>query len=218
MQIDVVSDVVCPWCYIGKRQLESAIEQFKKLNPNAPEPTVVFRPFQLNPTMPPSGMARRDYLFQKFGTHDGGNIYQRVLMAAEQVGLQLNISRIARQPNTLKAHALINAAIADTSNCHLALNEALFQAYFIEGLDLTDDEVLKSVASQAGLKDATVSQTINDPAVHQEIAQQDQHARQLGITGVPFFIFNQRSTVSGAAGAPALLQAMQMQNDDLKKA
>jgi predicted DsbA family dithiol-disulfide isomerase len=201
MQIDVVSDIVCPWCYIGKRQLESAIAQYKIQRPNEPEPTVVFRPFQLNPTLPSEGMERSAYLMQKFGTSDGGQIYQRVNTAAEQVGLNLKLDKIARQPNTLKAHALMQAAPG-------VLDEAMFKAYFIDSCDLTDDAVLKSIALDAGVDGALIDKTLNDVALHQAIAEQDSHARSLGITGVPFFIFDQKNPISGAAGAGVLLEAM----------
>jgi predicted DsbA family dithiol-disulfide isomerase len=201
MQIDVVSDIVCPWCYIGKRQLESAIAQYKIQRPNEVEPTVVFRPFQLNPTLPSEGMERSAYLIQKFGTSDGGQIYQRVNAAAEQVGLNLKLDKIVRQPNTLKAHALMQVAPG-------VLDEALFKAYFIDSCDLTDDAVLKGIALQAGIDGALVDKTLNDVALHQAIAEQDSHARSLGITGVPFFIFDQKNPISGAAGAEVLLEAM----------
>jgi predicted DsbA family dithiol-disulfide isomerase len=201
MQIDVVSDVVCPWCYVGKRQLEAAIEQYRQQRPNEPEPTVVFHPFQLNPSLPSEGLDRSAYLLQKFGTSDGGTMYERVNSAAEQVGLHLNLDKIARQPNTLKAHALIQVAPG-------IVEEALFKAYFIDSCDLTNDQVLKQIALQAGVDEKLIDQTLSDSALLKAVAEQDAHARSLGINGVPFFIFNQKNPISGAAGAPALLQAM----------
>ena len=132
LRVDVISDVVCPWCYVGKRQLESALERWRSANPGAPEPVVRWHPFQLNPGLPDDGIGRDDYLRTKFGASDPAAIYQRVEAAARAVGLEPDFAKIARQPNTLRAHALIGAAQGEVQ---LALVERLFQAYFAEGAD-----------------------------------------------------------------------------------
>jgi len=148
LRIDVISDVVCPWCYVGKRQLEAALERWQADHPDAPAPIVRWHPFQLNPDFPEAGMARADYLQRKFGTADPGAIYQRVQAAAAAVGLAPEFAKIARQPNTLRAHALIAAAPDQASQ--QAVVERLFQAYFVEGADLSSRDVLATLAAEAG--------------------------------------------------------------------
>jgi predicted DsbA family dithiol-disulfide isomerase len=212
LQIDVVSDVVCPWCLIGKRQLEQALAQWQSNHPNEPTPIVRWHPFQLNPDMPAAGMNRGDYMLQKFGQRNGANIYDQVRNAATQVGLELALEKIARQPNTIRAHALIESAAP--FNCQTAVKEAMMAAYFMNGADLTDDQVLIQTAVSAGLPLALAQGVINDPKALANIADQDQQARKMGISGVPLFIINRKLAVSGAQGASALVQAF---NDSLNQ-
>jgi predicted DsbA family dithiol-disulfide isomerase len=204
--IDVVSDVVCPWCYIGKRQLEQAIAQWQAAHPQAPAPTVNWHPFQLNPDMPGEGIARADYLQRKFGRSDVGRIYDNVKRAAGEVGLPLNIEAIDRQPNTLRPHALL-AAAAD-AGCQPQMAEVLFNGYFIEGRDLCDTGTLAELGRSAGLDEARLQAALNDTDLHAAVSDQDQQAREGGISGVPYFIFNNRFAVSGAQGADRLLRAL----------
>jgi predicted DsbA family dithiol-disulfide isomerase len=212
--ITVVSDVVCPWCFIGKRQLEAALAQWRVAAPGAPEPTVHWLPFQLNPTMSASGMARAEYLQRKFGAADGGGIYGRVLAAARSVGLELQLDRITQQPNTLKAHALVEAAAPAQD----ALVEALFSAYFIDGRNLSDDDTLRAVARDAGLAPDAIESALGDGAAVQRAAQIDQTLRDQGVSGVPLFMIGRTGqpgrAVSGAQGAPALLAAIESATAD----
>ncbi len=210
LQVSVVSDVVCPWCYIGKRQLEQALAQWQREAPQAPAPQVQWLPFQLNPQMPAEGVSRADYLTRKFGRADGAGIYDRVLAAAREAGLELQLQRIQRQPSTLKAHALIDAA--QRQGLGDAMAEALFEGYFMQGADLTDDRTLRRLAQQAGLESALLDAALDDPQTHQRIADTDADLRDQGISGVPFIIIGQTGqrpvAVSGAQGAPALLAAL----------
>src|SRR5690606_14319228 len=128
LRVDVISDVVCPWCYVGKRQLEDALARWREAHPDSPAPRVRWHPFQLNPDMPEEGIARADYLARKFGSPDPGAIYQRVGAAARAVGLEPDFAKIARQPNTLRAHALVGAARDEAQQ--QAIVERLFRAYF----------------------------------------------------------------------------------------
>lgn len=203
LQIDVVSDVVCPWCYVGKRQLEEALASWRERHPGEPEPQVRWHPFQLNPAMPANGIERGEYLASKFGHADGGAIYARVKAAAELVGLKLEMEAITRQPNTLRAHALL--AVAGTEALQDELAEELFQAYFVNGSDLTDDAVLEALAVSAGLEAATVREVLADQQLLEQVRAADLQAREAGVSGVPFFIFGGRSALSGAVGAAALL-------------
>lgn len=204
LRIDVVSDVVCPWCYVGKRQLEAALARWRAAHPDAAEPTVRWHPFQLNPDLPDEGMNRADYLREKFGASDPAAIYQRVSAAAHAVGLAPEFAKIARQPNTLRAHALIAAAQGEAQQ---AIVERLFSAYFVEGADLTSREALAALARQAGLDDAAIRAALEDGDALERTRQAEVDARELGIGGVPFFVVDGKVGVSGAQGAEALLGA-----------
>jgi len=220
-RIDVISDVVCPWCYVGKRQLESALARWRADHPEGPQPQVRWHPFQLNPELPESGMARADYMKAKFGSSDPGAIYERVNAAAQRVGLELRLERIARQPNTLRAHALIARAATDSGagsadndrDAQQALVESLFRGYFVEGADLTDRETLVGLAVAAGMPEAGARDALDDTALLERAAQADSEARRLGVSGVPFFVVDGRVAVSGAQGADALLAAIAQARD-----
>lgn len=209
LAIDVVSDVVCPWCYIGKRQLETAVARWQAQNPRQPAPAIRWRPFQLNPDMPAGGMARSDYLLKKFGSPDGGGMYARVQAAARQVGLDLAFDSIKVQPNTLKAHALIE--LATEAGVQDQLVEAFFAAYFHDGRDLSDDATLREIAAGAGLSEDLIETVLVEESVVKLVAAADAEVREYGIGGVPFMIVGgaggQRVAVSGAQGADSMLAA-----------
>ena len=209
--IDVVSDVVCPWCYVGKRQLEQALERRRARSPDLPPPVVRWRPFQLNPDLPPGGMPRTTYLERKFGAADGGGRYDRLLAAARAVGLELRLDAIRVQPNTLKAHGLIE--VAGEAMDQSAAAEACFQAYFQEGRDLSDPAVLRGIAVGLGMSEALADTVLDTESVTQIVAAADAELREYGVTGVPLFIFRnalgEHLAVSGAQGADTLLEAMQ---------
>ncbi len=207
LTIDVVSDVVCPWCYIGKRKLEAALA----LREATELPTAVIRwhPFQLNPDMPAEGRSRKQYLQDKFGGAErAAEIYQRVHEAGQAVGLALNIDGITLQPNTLAAHALI--AFAQLDDAHGGnITERLFRAYFVENRFIGSTGVLAEIAEEAGLSGAAALAFVTDRQRLAEVAQADAQWRGAGISGVPFFIFNEQLAVAGAQDPPILLQAMQ---------
>lgn len=204
LRIDVVSDVVCPWCWVGKRQLEAALERWREAHAGEPAPQVRWHPFQLNPDLPGPGMSRADYLRGKFGSADPAAIYQRVSAAARAVGLAPDFSRITRQPNTLAAHALIGSVQGEQQE---ALVERLFSAYFTEGADLTSAATLEAIAREAGLPDATIREATDGGDAVSAAARNDADARGLGISGVPCFVIDGKFAVSGAQGADALFEA-----------
>ncbi|MEP6701423.1 MAG: DsbA family oxidoreductase [Betaproteobacteria bacterium] len=211
MNIDIISDVVCPWCYIGKRQIESALKLYAQQNPEAGPPGVAWRPFQLNPQLPPEGMSRQDYVVQKFGAARSKDVYARVTAVGAEHGIPFAFDRIVRQPNTVAAHSLIALAAQPDSqidSLQSRVKEALMYAYFIDGTDLTRTENLVDIAVRAGLDRCTVERHLTDPQARDAVSQEDRRARSIGVEGVPFFIFNGRLAVSGAQGAPALLDAM----------
>lgn len=207
MTIDIVSDVVCPWCYIGKRKLEAALAlpQASALPPVA----LRWHPFQLNPDLPSEGIARKQYLEDKFGgPQRAAEIYARVRAAGRSVGLELNIDGITTQPNTLAAHALIAFAQQGGASGS-AVKERLLQAYFVENRFIGSVDVLADIAREAGLDADAARAFVTDPQQLQAVAQADAQARGMGINGVPFFIFNQKLAVSGAQDPATLLDAMQ---------
>jgi len=205
LTIDVISDVVCPWCFIGKRRLEEALAIYARERPEAEPPQVTWRPFQLNPALPADGVDRAEYYRQKFGDRVG-EIVDRVRGAGREVGIDFRFEDIRRQPNTLAAHALIEGA-ADEGRQD-AIVEALFRAFFLEGVDLTDRENLKTVATSAGLATVDADAVLASEDARAHIASEDAAARKIGVQGVPFFIFNRRLAVSGAQPAEVLVEAM----------
>ena len=204
--IDVISDVVCPWCFIGKRRLEAALALYRAERPEAAAPQVRWWPYELNPDLPPEGMDRQAYVARKFGAARGADAYARVSAIGKEVGIEFRFERIARQPNTLAAHSLI--ALAGELGRQDALQEALFTAYFLNGADLTQAGNLAAIACDAGLPEAAVLARLDDADARAAVRAQEDEARRLGVSGVPFFIFNQALAVSGAHEAPTLLQAM----------
>jgi predicted DsbA family dithiol-disulfide isomerase len=205
--IDIVSDVVCPWCYIGKRKLEAALAL-----PEAsalPTPVLRWHPFQLNPDMPLDGMPRQQYLEDKFGGPErAATIYARVKAAGQSVGLQLNIDTITQQPNTLAAHTLL-AYAQQNGRDGTDVKERLLRAYFTENRNIGELDVLVAIAEEAGLDGHAVRHFLSTLEARAAVAEGDQRAREMGINGVPFFIFNHKVAVSGAQDPAQLLQAMQ---------
>jgi len=205
LSIDIVSDVVCPWCYIGKRRLEAALDLYRERRPDAPAPTVTFHPFELNPDMPREGVSRADYIAKKFGAR-GYSAHDRLVHAGAQLGIAFAFDAIARQPNTLAAHSLIEAA--RRKGVQGAMKEALLKAFFVDSLDLTDDKALVKIASEAGLDRGEAEATLADEDLRGAVAEEEEKARAMGVNGVPFFIFNRRLAVEGAQPPDILLDAM----------
>lgn len=204
--IDIVSDVVCPWCYIGKRHLDDALARWRERHPDAPAPEIAWHPFQLNPAMPAQGMARADYLQAKFGDPRGGPGYQRVRNAASAAGLVFHPERIVRQPNTLRAHALIRAAGRERQH---ALADRLFESYFVRGEDIGDEATLRAAADAVQMPAQAVDEAMRPDAL-EATAAIDAGLRDAGIGGVPHFVIGKRVSVSGAQGADRLLEAIEL--------
>jgi predicted DsbA family dithiol-disulfide isomerase len=217
MNIDVISDVVCPWCFIGKRHLESALASWRKDHAGEEQPQVRWHPFQLNPQLPRSGVPRAEYIATKFGgPQRAKEIYARVANAGARAGIAFDFDKIAVQPNTLNAHRLIHHA--GVSGKQDAIAEALFRAYFLEGADLSSDDTLADIATRAGLDRDEISTYLASDEDKALIEDQDQHARSLGVEGVPFFIFNRRYAVSGAQPPEAILDVMAKAEEELAAA
>jgi predicted DsbA family dithiol-disulfide isomerase len=191
IKLDILSDPVCPWCYIGKANLDRALEA----RPDHPF-EIEWHPFQLNPEMPAEGMDRRLYLETKFGGRDRAvAVYAQVAEAAEAAGLDIAFDRIARQPNTLDAHRMIHWA--GLEGRQTAMVSSLFKAYFIEGRDIGDRDTLADIAEGVGLDREMMQRLLESEADRIEIAERDAHARARGVTGVPTFVVAHKHVVPG---------------------
>ncbi|MBO6558980.1 MAG: DsbA family oxidoreductase [Nisaea sp.] len=191
-QIDIFSDVICPWCFIGKRRLERAL----KLRP-VPDLTIQWRAFQLNPDMPVEGMSRQAYLENKFGGPErASQIYDNIRRMGDGEGIDFRFDLIQRTPNTVLAHRTINLATAmGTSD---ALVENLFNAYFIEGVDIGDLDNLVTLAEASGMDAEETRTWLEGKGGATEVMAETRFAYENGINGVPCFIFNRQYAVSGA--------------------
>ncbi len=199
MRIDIFSDVICPWCFIGKKRLEKALA----LRPPA-ELVVQWRAFQLNPDMPAGGMDRKIYLEAKFGGPEAAQrIYDNVRAAGARESIPFAFERIPRTPNTVGAHRLIRFGQRGGKQDEVV--SALFQAYFIDGRDIGDATALARIAGEAGLDEAAAARYLAGDEDTEQVLAEDAFARKLGIGGVPCFIFDGKYAVSGAQEPEAFL-------------
>ena len=194
-KLDIFSDPICPWCYIGKARLESALEQ----RPDHPF-LIEWHPFMLNPAMPPAGMDRLAYMQAKFGDADGIlKAYLPIQQAAEAAGLPFHLERITRTPATLDAHRLIHwAGLEGRQN---AVVSALFRAYFAEGRDIGDAAVLSEVAGAARMDATMTARLLATDADAQDIRERDAMIRERGLGGVPGFLIGRKYVLTGAQPA-----------------
>jgi predicted DsbA family dithiol-disulfide isomerase len=203
LPIDVVSDVVCPWCFIGKRRLEKAIA----LKPQIPV-TVRYRPYFLNPWVPRAGISRTEYLTTKFGSVERYMANApRMVMAARQEGLVYNIDAIKRQPNTTDCHRLVRWA--GESGDAARIKQRLMDMYFTEGADLTDNEVLVRAARDCGMDADAVRRRLAGDEDVESVSAEAESAKEAGIEGVPCFILGGIFAVSGAQSPEYLADAME---------
>ncbi len=192
VKLDILSDPICPWCYIGKTHLDRALEQ----HPDHPF-EIEWHPFQLNPDMPAEGMDRRMYLEAKFGGPEGAaEVYGRIEDTARAAGLDVAFDRIERTPNTLDAHRLIHWA--GLEGRQTAIVTRLFKTYFANGEDIGDTAVLLDIAEGAGLDRAMIARLLESDADRDDIRARDAHARARGVTGVPTFVIANTHVVPGA--------------------
>ena len=203
--IDIVSDAVCPWCFLGKRNLATALEQVGQSDPDV-KVDVRWRPFQLDATIPQGGMSRIDYLTRKFGPDGYGKMNGRLIEAGRERGIGFAFDKIERSPNTLDVHRLIRWA--QPSGQQDAVVERLFHLYFEEGKDIGDHELLADVAVEHGFERAVILRMLasdtDKSAVQEEIAT----AQRMGVNGVPFFIVGGKYALSGAQPPQAIIAAI----------
>lgn len=189
--IEVISDLICPWCYIGKRRLERSLALLKPAKFQ-----VVWRPFRLNPQMPAEGMDRRAYRTKKFGWEKSLQLDQQVVQAGLEVGLQFNYDKIQRTPNTMPGHKLL--WLANSLGVQDAVAEGLFAAYFTEGRDVGSTEVLVDVGRIAGIAEQRVRKALLSNDVELEVMREEEAGRRVGIQGVPTVIVSGKVLRSGA--------------------
>jgi len=205
VKLDIMSDPICPWCYIGKTHFDGALAQ----RPDHPF-LITWHPFQLNPEMPKEGVDRRAYLEGKFGGKEGAiKAYAPVVEHAEKAGLSINFEGIQKTPNTLDAHRLIHwAGIEGHQN---AVVDALFTAYFVDGRDIGDADVLADIADSCGMDASVVLRLLGTDEDRHDIVDRDAAARGMGITSVPTFIVASQHAVPGAQPTELWLKVL----DDL---
>jgi predicted DsbA family dithiol-disulfide isomerase len=203
-RIDIVSDAICPWCYIGKRQLERALAT---LADEGLQFTVHWNPFQLNPDMPPEGRDRTQYRIWKFGSPERAReLDERVTGAAANVGLPFRMDLMQRTPNTLNAHRLIS--LAGRENKQDGVVEALFVAYFTRGADIGDADTLADCAAEGGMDRAAVAKYLASDTAAAEILAADKAAREAGVNGVPSFFLDGYGLYSGAVPAEQMADTL----------
>ncbi|KCV83703.1 putative DSBA oxidoreductase [Actibacterium atlanticum] len=192
IKLDILSDPICPWCYIGKTYLDRALAA----HPDHPF-TIEWHPFQLNPEMPEGGMERRAYLEAKFGGTQGAlDAYRPIVERAEAEGMEIDFGAIQRTPNTLNAHRLIHWAGIEGRQTPVV--SFLFEAYFKQGLDIGDKAVLIDIAKRAEMDSDLVQRLLDSDADVEDTRARDAHARQRGVTGVPCFIVHNQHVLPGA--------------------
>ena len=202
MEIDVFFDIVCPWCYIGKRRLAHALAERPDL-----APAVNWRAFLLNPNMPPEGVDRDFYLVRKFGSEARvRRIQGTILEAGQSVEIPFAFDRIRRTPNTVNAHRL--AFFAASEGKADAVIESLFSAFFLEGRDIGDLDVLADLGAGVGLDRAALSLYLAGPEDAERVAEENARAHRLGVNGVPAYVFNRHFVVSGAQDPQVLIRLL----------
>ena len=202
--IDIVSDVMCPWCFIGKRNLEAAISTLDGI-----DVSLHWRPYQLDPTLPKEGKDREAYLADKFGGIERANeLYQNVVNAGAAAGIPFDFDAIRVSPNTLDAHRLIHWAGGQGEEVQDRVVERLFSMYFLEGRNIGNDDTLIEAAADAGMDREIVSGLLSGDADREAVRSSIAQAQSMGVRGVPFFILDQRYAISGAQPPAAMAEAI----------
>lgn len=203
MQIDIVSDHVCPWCYIGKRRLEQALAQRPEIDAE-----ITWLPFQLSPDIPREGRDRREHYAEIFGAERAREIMANMARTAAADGLQFEVKPGARSPNTLSAHMLVHWAQHTPGVDANALIEKLFAAHHSASEDIGDPQVLARLGGEVGMDRGEVLQKLGARADEEAVRRLIDEAREAGVTGVPFFIFDRRYALSGAQSPEAIVELL----------
>ena len=211
MRIDIYSDTICPWCFIGKRRLERALAERPQ-----DDLKISWKAFQLNPQMPREGIDRQRYLELKFGGPAGARqVYDQVRQVGAQEGIDFAFEAIKHTPNTLESHRLIRHAAS--AGLQDQMVQALFDAYFLEGRDIGDREVLVAAAGNAGLDPNSAREFLGSDEDRDSVAAEDAHARYIGIQGVPTYILNGKYVLSGAQPPEILFNMFDLGREEDQK-
>tara|TARA_B100000963_G_scaffold78558_1_gene66556 strand:- start:695 stop:1330 length:636 start_codon:yes stop_codon:yes gene_type:complete len=192
IELDIFSDTVCPWCFIGKKRLENALKKYTNL-----EIKQTWRPFQLNPGMPPDGMDRQEYLISKFGSADAAKtVYENIYEEGIKEGINFNFDLIDLTPNSFNSHRLL--ALAYKQNIQESVLNSLFESYFINGKDIGDPNILLEIAVKHKIDAEEFKNYLSDQENIEPLANEEIQARKMGINSVPTFIINKQIVISGA--------------------
>ena len=192
IELDIFSDTVCPWCFIGKKRLENALKKYTNL-----EIKQTWRPFQLNPGMPPDGMDRQEYLISKFGSADAAKtVYENIYEEGIKEGINFNFDLIDLTPNSFNSHRLL--ALAYKQNIQESVLNSLFESYFINGKDIGDPNILLEIAIKHKIDAAEFKNYLSDQENIEPLANEEIQARKMGINSVPTFIINKQIVINGA--------------------
>jgi predicted DsbA family dithiol-disulfide isomerase len=216
IRVDVVSDIVCPWCYIGKRRLEKAIKYTQSSdNVQVEDIEIVYHPFQLDPSVPAEGIGFQTYMENRFG----GNFvdkFRQVEQAAETEGLSFDFANLPKSINTFTLHRILT--VAEQDGIQSDVKEALMKAYFVDKVDLTSDENIVSIMANYGWDEAKTKEIIYSDIASDEVKEEMNYYRQLGVSGVPFFIFNQKYAISGAQPSDVFVEIIEKVAQELEVA
>lgn len=201
VRLDVISDVVCPWCFLGKRRLDKALAQVPEI-----EAEVNFRPFFLDPTIPAEGVDRHEYMLAKFGAERLKTLHDPLIEAGKAEGIAYAFDKIKRTPSSLNAHRLLRWA--HQAGSQRTVKEALFMAYWCWGQDISDPKVLGAIATVNGLHGGDVEEMLAGETDKVNVLKEAQMAQQMGVTGVPTFVINSTHGMVGAQPVEALVSML----------
>jgi len=200
MKVDIISDTVCPWCFIGKRRFEKALSARPEI-----KPTITWHPFQLNPEMPVDGVDRKTYLESKFGGPEGAErVYDAIREAGAAEDIAFNFDAISVTPNSIDSHRVIHWA--DGEGKQDAVVEALFRGYFLEGSNIGDPSILAETADSCGMDGALIGERLAGDNDREAIVATAQRASAMGVSGVPCFVVDSKYVISGAQDPAHFIQ------------
>ena len=203
MKIEMISDVICPWCFLGKRRLDKAIALVPEIKVE-----VIYRPFFLDPSIPAEGLGRDEYMRSKFGDRDLKALHKPLEEAGKKDGVPYHFEKITRTPNTLDAHRLIRWAKQFVPDKQAEMKEALLCAYWRDGRDVGDHKVLSEIATSVGMDGREIAILLSQDTDKLTVLEEVEKAYQLGVSGVPTFVFNNKYGVSGAQEVETLAQVI----------
>ncbi len=202
LQIDIVSDVACPWCYIGKKHLEKALENF-----DSQPVEITWHPFQLDPTIPAEGLDKEEYFINKFGSKERIEpMFQRVVGVGEQAGIKFDFEKMPKAINTIPLHKMLH--IAREEGTQIELEEKFFKAYFTDGIDFSEKEQLIAFMEGFGWNREKTESILANEEITYHVTQEIRHFQNLGVSGVPFFILNNKYAISGAQPTSVFLETL----------